>query len=61
MLIDEALARVRETLNGMMIPGSEAEKMAATKDTVDKVIAVIRANRKAQEAKETENAENCDE
>ena len=51
MLIDEALERVRATLEGMMIPGSEAEKMAAVKDTIGKVVSVVRRQREAEAAK----------
>ena len=51
MLIDEALERAKATLEGMMIPGSEAEKMAAVKDTIGKVVSVIRRNREAEAEK----------
>ena len=48
MLIDEALERAKATLEGMMIPGSEAEKMAAVKDTIGKVVSVVRRQREAE-------------
>lgn len=51
MLIDEALERAKATLEGMMIPGSEAEKMAAVKDTIGKVVSVVRRQREAEAAK----------
>lgn len=51
MLIDEALERAKATLDGMMIPGSEAEKMAAVKDTIGKVVSVVRRQREAEAAK----------
>lgn len=64
MLIDEALERAKATLEGMMIPGSEAEKMAAVKDTIGKVVSVVRRQREAEAAKkeqaEKEAAEDAD-
>lgn len=51
MLIDEALERVKATLEGMMIPGSEAEKMAVVKETIGKVVSVVRNNRELQAEK----------
>jgi hypothetical protein len=54
MLIDEALERAKATLEGMMIPGSEAEKMAAVKDTIGKVVSVVRRQREAEAAKKAQ-------
>lgn len=52
MYIDEALQKVIENLNDILVPGRDAGKMQKAKDDIGEVIAAVRMKRMQESAEE---------
>lgn len=52
MYIDEALQKVIDNLNDILVPGRDAGKMQKVKDDINEVIAAVRMKRMQESAEE---------